>query len=675
MSNLQTTNPEERRRIREEKLVTVLRKLEQASAMSKVRFQSSVLDMARRLLELPGGVERLCELAPRCHYAGLFLGTDWANPAVLQPALVKVTLEKADRNTVILECLSQLRFLALAKGVFSLPEISGEEARQFLTQMMAANLKLLFEGTDETMRVRLGPMAEGVGELFSFLQGHLGLQDIISNVVNEIWRIMTQRPIQVDHIKRMVSRIALSISQGIDDDIGESRLGIDRLSSALFGPTHGCMEDPGLEAYRDRLVSMDFASLQQEAGGFARAMHDVGLVSEYHAVFLRLIMTHEQEALLTDALGLSTTGLDSLRNYQELVHTLLLDAIYPETAQAIYGLTMLLERGVLYSPPIAPGLWQQINLKLSAQATVNIAVAFGESRPAKTFLLAGVIALLGQPFGVGQGNNPTCQAARALSMWAYIDPDFLLYLVTRVARYDSVTFNFEGQAVVSSALPAGLFLDNPLDTDPVSTLLVPHLDRIYFEMGRLCVGRDEDPHRWVNREFHGRWVGNDFVIAVDVGTGKLKDYDLFIKRLYTSYNPFFNGNQPIIHPQPAGVAVTDSLGQFVGWHAITLLRVAIDQEDVMRFYFYNPNNDSGQDWGKGVVVSTQGQGERFGEASLPFAQLASRLYIYHDDPEYEISGTSVPVEIIEDVKKMALASWAADRILTNETANAPENGV
>lgn len=74
-----------------------------------------------------------------------------------------------------------------------------------------------------------------------------------------------------------------------------------------------------------------------------------------------------------------------------------------------------------------------------------------------------------------------------------------------------------------------------------------------------------------------------------------------------------NGNQPLIHPQPAGIAVTDSAARFIGWHAITILRVTLDQTDQMRVYFYNPNNDSGQNWGDGVTVSTAGHGERFGE--------------------------------------------------------------
>jgi hypothetical protein len=63
-----------------------------------------------------------------------------------------------------------------------------------------------------------------------------------------------------------------------------------------------------------------------------------------------------------------------------------------------------------------------------------------------------------------------------------------------------------------------------------------------------------------------------------------------------------------------------------------------------------------------VVVSTQGKGEQYGEASLPFEQFLSRLYLYHDDTIQVGIKSSLPDEAIADVKRMALTSWAADRI-------------
>lgn len=65
----------------------------------------------------------------------------------------------------------------------------------------------------------------------------------------------------------------------------------------------------------------------------------------------------------------------------------------------------------------------------------------------------------------------------------------------------------------------GVASEVTLDLDPVSLVVVPHLDRIYVAMGRLCVGREGDPHKWVNPEFHGWSAGRGFAINVDVATG------------------------------------------------------------------------------------------------------------------------------------------------------------
>lgn len=646
----------------EEKLLYALARLEEAPPFAKPRHQGAALEVAGRLLPRPDGLQRLYRLAPRLDAAGVFFATDWEQPAMLLPGLVRNTLEHGDHAIVVLEVLSELRLLAVASGSYTHPGVSVDGARHFLTQVLALNLGNLFGTADETLRLRLGPLGSAVDGLFHYLLEHIGFEDILGSLIEEIWRILAQRPIQLGHVKAMISQIAVVLTRG-GVELGDARLGADRLVSALFGPTQGCLDDPGLTHYCERLEAMDYSSLQREAYGFARAMHDTGLVSDYHAEFLRWLLEHEQGPLLPDALGLSSTGLDVVRTYQDLVHTLITEAVYPQTAQAVYGLAMLLERGILYAPPIAPALWRQIRLRLSPVIEQRLAIAFGSTREPRVYLLAGVISLLGQPLGVGQGNNPTCQAARALSMWSYNDPDYLLHIIAQAARFDSIMMHFEGQPLTSAQLPAGLARSIPLDTDPVSIVLVPHLDRIYNEMGRLCAVRGEDPHRWINPEFHGWWVGRQFLIAVDISTGKLTGYEQFVRQFYASYHPYYNGNQPVIHPQPAGIAITDSSAQFVGWHAVTLIRVALDQEDVMRVYFYNPNNDSGQNWGNDVIVATQSHGERFGEASLPFAQLASRLYIFHDDPVEEISDTTaIPDEAVQTVKQLALNSWAIDRV-------------
>jgi hypothetical protein len=93
----------------------------------------------------------------------------------------------------------------------------------------------------------------------------------------------------------------------------------------------------------------------------------------------------------------------------------------------------------------------------------------------------------------------------------------------------------------------------------------------------------------------------------------------------------------------------------------------------MRVYFYNPNNDSGQDWGQGVTVTTSGNGERHGEGSLEFEQFASRVYLFHDQPLRPAGDRSIPAETVGRVQRMARDSWAADRTPA-EAAESPVPG-
>ncbi|MBB5911382.1 hypothetical protein BJY24_000249 [Nocardia transvalensis] len=636
------------------------RALADASGFGKQVKLSRMLAALRRVLLLSGGCAAVRARAARIEEAGLFLGTDWAQPHILIPSLSTGSLHSPNGDTVVLETVSNLRLLAVAKGDYEHPMITAEQAHNHLSQVLASNLTMLFAPPSEAERARQGRMAQVSRELLGYLVEQVGYEKVLENLVDEIWRILRQRPIQVDAVKRMITQIAVARSNP-DIDLGASGLGADRLISSLYGTTDACREDPGVEVYRTRLESMDDGALQFEAAGFARSMHDTGLVSPYHAVLLRFLL-EKGDYLLAEGLGLSSTGRDCLLCYHDLVHHLIEGAVHVETAQCIYGLALMLERGILYQPPVAPAMWRQLALRLSPPAQQRLTQAFGSAVEPRTWLLAGTLSMLGLPLGVGQGDNPTCQSARALSMWAYNDPDYLLQTVVWAARDDEVVMHFEGQPISSQDVDAGVAKTLPLDLDPVSLLVVPHLDRIYAEMGRRCIGREGDPHRWVNPEFHGWWSGRGFRINVDVNTGKLIALDQFLQEFYAAYHPFYNGNQPLIHPQPAGIAVTDSAARFVGWHAITVLRASLDPQDTMRVYFYNPNNDSGQDWGDGVVVGTAGHGERFGEASLPFEQFASRLYIFHVDPLEPGEPAAVDRAELDRVVGYVHRSWGADRL-------------
>lgn len=633
--------------------------LEESRPFARAGKLPRVFDIARRVLLQPGGCQVIEERAERLELAGVYAGTDWSEPSILLPSLTPHSLQSTNADTVVVEAFSELRLLAVARGLYLHPSVSAEQAHHYLTQVLAINLGLLFGMTGEAEREQ-GRLALISQSVVQYVAEHIGYEHVIDSLIEEIWRILQQRPIQVADVRRMITQIALCRADP-DADLGSAGRGADRLISALYGPTRACSEDPGTVIYSQRLDSMDGQALQNEATGFARSMHDTGLVSPYHATFVRFIL-EDQDALLSEALGLSSTGRDCLLCYRELVHTLILEGIFAETAQGLYGLALMLERGILYQPPVAPALWRQVRLSLCPEARERLQLAYGYEPQPAAWLIQGVLNMLGQPLGVGQGNNPTCQSARALSMWAYNDPDYLLQMVAWAARDNEIMMHFEGKPVSSAESAGGVASEVTLDLDPVSLLVVPHLDRIYAEMGRLCAGREGDPHRWVNPEFHGWSAGRGFAINVDVATGKLDDPEGFIRHFYASYHPFYNGNQPLIHPQPAGIAVTDSAARFIGWHAITILRVALDPEGQMRVYFFNPNNDSGQNWGNGVRVSTSGHGERFGESSLPFEQFTSRLYIFHFDPLERGEPADVSEDELGRVLDAIYQSWGVDRV-------------
>lgn len=640
-------------------LDTAIEQLADANAVAGVSPVFGVIDAARPLMFDDRGLDALYARVPTIEAAGVFGGSDWDHPQTLVPSLALRTVRHGDAVATVVECLSQIRLLAVARGDYAHPSISAEHAHHFLAQVMAMNLDLVVGDLQEGDRLRPDRLGYAVQALYRYLLQHLGYQDLLQHLVAEVWRILAQRPVQVDGIKQMVTQIASCVHSpdAMAGEVGDDAL---QLIHAVFSPTEGCREDPGLEVYAGRLASMDNEALLKEAIAFAQAMHSTGLVSPYMPGFIRYLRTRWNE-LIPTALGLSYTGADAFHCYPALIHRLIDDALFAETSQAVYGLTMMLERGILYSPAVAPSLWRQLRLSLCDAAAQSIVAVFGNQRSPECFLLADVLNVLGRPLGVGQGNYPTCQSTRALSMWAFNMPAELLRIVAWAARDDEIVMRFEGHSISSRDLGAGLAVEPPVDVDAVSLLTVPHLDRIYFEMGRRSAGRGEDPHKWVNAEFHGDHVGHGFRIAVDVFTGGLKDFEGFIRDFYAAYHPFYNGNIPVINPQPAGIAVTDSASRFLGWHAITIQRLALDKSRVMRVYFFNPNNDSGQDWGQNIVTSTQGNGELFGEASLPVAQFASRLYVFHYDPLEKGEPTGVPASEVALAMSLAQNSWALGR--------------
>ncbi|WLR47975.1 hypothetical protein LC065_01385 [Halobacillus litoralis] len=312
--------------------------------------------------------------------------------------------------------------------------------------------------------------------------------------------------------------------------------------------------------------------------------------------------------------------------------------------------------------PVAPGLRRLVELDIrpdvrnALYSTTNT----GEGVTANSILVAGTIQVLGQPLGVGQGFNPTCQAARGISLWAQHAPGFLLEIIPRAARDGDLDFTFEGTPIHSKELKGGLAPDLDKELDPVSLVLVPHLDKIYSEMMTRVALRGEDGHRWVNPAFYGNWVQKGFSSVFDPITGYVLDYNGFVKLFYATHHTEYNDDYELIYPNPVGIFITNVHGKLLGLHAVSITRIAKDPSGEERIYFYNPNNDGSQNWGQNIEPSVIGNGEMEGESSLPFHEFVSRLYAFHYNPYEQGDAYAVENSIVDGIRQLAQESWGKD---------------
>lgn len=652
------TRPDADRRQRlARQLSGALDTLEQARPLAKALHQGEVYTVALRLLREPGGVETLYAEAPRFDAAGVFHGSDWDHPGVLEPTWVSTSLH-ARGATLAIECLSELRLLAIAEGRQTHPEVSREHAAGFLERLLAHNVELLFPESSEASRRGSGPLADGVHQLFRFVAEQIGYQGVLSSIVEEAEARLHERPILVRQVKEMIRIAGRTLARGGTTDAHRRA---ERLLDALEGPTSLCRAARTPDAYREALAGLDADARRAEAVALGSSMWTTGLVCPQHVALLRHAAAEEPE-LLAPTLGSGSVGRASLAVHGEVVRRLVDVAVHPATAQCIYGLASLLECGVLFFPPVPRELRRIAHLAIHPDVARALCEAPG-SDPAlspNAILLAGTLSVLGQPLGLGQGDNPTCQSARAISLWAHVDAGYLLDCLAQAARDDRVVMHFEGHPIVSDAVGPGLVKELHTELDAVSLVLVPHLDRIYGEMSRLVVGRGEDGHRWINPEFHGWWVDRGFATTIDFVTGAVSGFRDFVRLFYATHHPHYRHLAELTYPQPAGIAATDHRGVLLGWHAISIERVEVDPSGTLRVYFFNPNSHSRQRWGQGIETSTSGHGEWFGESSLPFHEFASRLYLFHYNEREHGPPDAVPDEEIDRVEALVRESWARE---------------
>ena len=582
--------------------------------------------------------------------AGFFKDTMWDDPARLVPSLVGGTL-KAGAQSSIVEIVSELRILAIADGSIHHKEFSSGKAHTFLEEALVNNMDLIFPDGSEELRTLDENTRRKIQVLFDFLTDRISIDKIKDRLAKEIELICAQRPVVTDRVLEIISTVKNEIELSPEHE--EDRR-LNKYVKAVYAPSENAGK-LSTDQYQKYLEQAKRKEILKECEELSETMHETGLAVDYHALLLR--HAAGDGALIKLALGLDNVGKAEFDKHKKFVGELIRTVIHPDTARSCFGLAKLLERSLLSHQPVKSGLQRIMGLNLHSDVAANIRKSRQNSTlDPKHILAADCLGILGQPLGVGQGWNPTCQSARGISLWSSHAPGKLLRMIENAAKSYSLWMRFEGNVIKSEELLLGLVKELDYNLDAVSVVLVPHLDKIYNEMMRRAANRADDPHKWVNPAMYGHWIPTGFISAYDYLTNSIKDYEKFVRTFYVTHHPEYNGGNDLAYPNPVGIFLTSSTGKLIGFHAVSILRVRKVKGQV-RVYILNPNNEGRQRWQDNMRPTVAGNGERAGESSLPFHQFASRLYAFHFNQSDLDDLGKVDAEEIEKVTKLAKSSW------------------
>jgi hypothetical protein len=653
---MQPITPLKRTDILESKIRDTVDQLSLAVPMGRARIQDQCFQFIRELLHQKDGMERLYQITPHLIESGLLVGGGWEHPDRLIPSLVRGSFF-AQGVYPLIEIISELRVLAISEGRIIDQAFSSSEAQKFLIEALALNLDILFETHSEEHRVHVLSR-----ELFSLLLDYLyekidnsALFDVF---VQEITELSAQRPIMANSIVKLVSsgREMVYHSPILKRNPAYPRF--IKFYKALYSPSACAQNHPDILGYREALIDLSPAEVEQEALEAGALLRSTGLAAAHSAIFLRFL-ARKYPQFICKFLGLSDSGENSLEEHQDFVIRIIRQCIRPSTASCIYALARVLELHLLSQRAVRVGIEKLVELDVHPEVVPVLLKRRKkhDSITANSILVSGLISVLGLPLGVGQGNNPTCQSARGISLWAQHDPAYLIDILISASRNITVELSFEGTVLSSKALPRVLDKNFDADLDPVSLVLAPHLDALYNEIMRRVALRGEDGHKWANPALYGRLINFGFESALDPYHTYVKDYENFIRRFYATHHPDYCENEHNLYVNPVGIFVTSSRGILIGLHAVSIQRVDQGPDGKVRIYFYNPNNEGRQDWGQSIEPKVCEHGEFHGESSLPFHEFASRLYAYHFNPYEEGDGYAVPKTELDKIVELAKGSW------------------
>ncbi len=630
-------------------------------------LNNSVLDKQRKVQLLLRQVDVISRSREGLHFlyrhiheldkGGVFEGTVWGNPRRLVPTLVKGTL-LAGAPSSVLEILSELRMLSIAREEYPGASISKEEATKFLKEAVISSFDLALGDyedirnsnltTEEFNRIRL---------TFEMILKQIPISSFKKRLAIEIQAMAGQRPILTAKVEQMLGLIREKTK--IHRATRQDRV-LSLYVNALFAPTPLSAESGSMESYQRSIKHTNLRVIRRECKAFGKKLEVTGLVPSHLVVLLHHLVESKAD-LIPLALSLNGHGQAEYERHRSLVNYLIREYIREGNKQTVYCLKRMLERTLLSRSSVRNGVNKLMGISIHPEVRKRLERTAREEFPlsARQLLMGGVISVLGQPLGIGQGNNPTCQSARGMSMWSKHAPAKLLNMIIDASVSNELKMRYEGELVKSDAFPNS-FKDFDFDLDPVSVILVPLLDQIYGKMMHRAqlkhIGRD--PHHSVNPAFYGHWIQTGFISCYNPMTNAIEQFDQFVRTFYGSFHPEFNGGHHLVYPVPVGIFITDSKAEMLGFHAISLLRVQKDPNGNWRAYFYNPNNEGRQDWGQGILPTVFDQGEQPGESSLPFHEFASRVYAFHFNTNgIEERRLDIPVNKVQKVQSLAIESW------------------
>jgi hypothetical protein len=327
---------------------------------SKWQQLISQVDAASRTEE---GILFLYDQVEAFDRAGFFKGTPWEDPRGLIPFLVKGTLT-APAPSNIVEIISELRMLKIAKGAYASKQITASEASEFLEDMLVASFDLAYRGPTENLRLNVSTGdLKRIRRLFDFILSNYSFPQLKRKLAEEIETIAAQRPIITYRLEELILLVKEQIELDPEQDADRRLL---YFVNAAFHPTSLAKEYPEPDAYIRMIQEAPREILAAECTEMGQKLQSTGLVSA-HQLILFQFLTEQDSDLISELLHLNDHGKADFEKHRELVIRLIRDFILDTNKQAVYGLKRMLERTLLSRKPVRNAIQRLITIQVTSK--------------------------------------------------------------------------------------------------------------------------------------------------------------------------------------------------------------------------------------------------------------------------------------------------------------------